>query len=125
MANQEGIEEGKMRKNQKIKEEEIEVVLVDMNRVSYETNKLSGFLEGFIFHTDSSFQIEVSIDGYRVYEEDLLSGDNYIPIRLNTIDKGGNRFNFGCDKWCMKNSKLRFVVSGLKGTKIKIGVRYG
>ena len=87
---------------------------------------MTGKLLACIISTDKKARVVIAFDEVPevvVYDFMEFTGTKYCPIKISSVDSGGEKFNFHPDCFYI-NNKLRILAEGSIGTSVKITLRY-
>ena len=109
----------------RIKDIHFSVNTMTSGRASYVTPHINGVFEGVLISTNNSVEIHISLDdnALKVFDIQNFQGQQFIPVRIGTVDRIGEAFRDSASKWPL-NNKLRFDVKGGYNAEINFMVRY-
>ena len=95
------------------------------NGESFVTEKLNCCLKALIISTNKPVQIKIffaEVEEIVIFEDDNFSGSHYIPIKITSISKDGEGFNYSPEQWIL-NNKVGIEVKGPEGSEVNITLR--
>jgi len=101
------------------------IEVIENNTAVADTPKINGQLCALIISSNKNCEVRVNfaeIENIVLYHDLDFSGMKYLPLKLNTITKSGEKSLVFSSKWVL-NNKIRITVSGSKGTAINITLR--
>ncbi len=89
------------------------------------SERIKGDLDSVIISSDKMINIAISLDNFpiKVYENRKFLGSEYIPLRAMAFYMDKMNKDQHVAKWKL-NDKLKILIIGSKGTKVKIILRY-
>ena len=97
---------------------------VEKNQVSFETDVISGYLEGMTF--DSSNKVEMIIEselGYLVFHRKELFGGDYFAPRVRSDAPDESIFDYQSFERFLLNEKLIITIIGMPNTDVVLRFR--
>jgi len=94
--------------------------------ISTETEIINGKLYAIIVDVNKPVHLKISLVNYPkiVLYDNKHCGGGYLPLRVDSLNKSHERYNFAPSMWCL-NDALKITMRGQKDANLKVVIRHG